>query len=175
MINQFIVKYFKYLPTLFDEKLSSTEGFAVYYFTFSAIFLVIRVYAELFLLQMALKMQELFRAHGHVKNKKPRLFIFLCYFIYCGSLVYQYIFKPSVLLRINTSDYECSYPIKLLFSFSLSWAMIAWPLSFQISFIGMIWQLSRIDKEALAVSEHMTFSIGSSVNDLRDMSLASPA
>jgi hypothetical protein len=69
VINQFIVKYFKFLPTLFDEKLSSTEAFAMYYFTFSAIFLVIRVYAELFLLRMAFKMQELFRAHGHVKNK----------------------------------------------------------------------------------------------------------
>ena len=41
----------------------------------------------------------------------------------------------------------------------------------------MIWQLSRIDKEAVAVSEHMSFSIRSSVNDtdLKGLSLASPA
>ena len=130
VINQFIVKYFKYLPTLFDEKLSRTEAFAVYYFTFSMVFLIIRVYAEVFLLRMAFKMQELFRAHGHVKNKWPRLFIFLCYISYCGNLAYQYVYKPSVLLAINNSDYVCSEPVKLFFSLFLSWAIMAWPLSF---------------------------------------------
>lgn len=105
ILNLFV---YKHIDQIFSVQFSGTVGFGWYNFITSFTFLFVRIYAELYLLKMVLKMQELFRQHGHIKGNESVMFIFATYFLYFGGIIYQFIYKPSVMLRINTSDYECT-------------------------------------------------------------------
>lgn len=59
-------------------------------------------------------------------------------------MIYWHIIRPFVVLLVNTSDYTCSSFDKAAITiFSIIYD-IAYPLTPQIIFIGLIWQMSRI-------------------------------
>lgn len=57
VINQFIVKYSGDIT----DKVAATAGFGWYFFITSIVFSIVRIYCHIYLIKMALKMQELFR------------------------------------------------------------------------------------------------------------------
>lgn len=67
--------------------------------------LAITVAAHIYLLNMGIEMQKLFRQYGHITGFKGEYLMTVTYFFVICMLVYRMIFIPSILLNINTSSY----------------------------------------------------------------------
>lgn len=96
------------LKTFGRGDIRSTVWFAWTYFAVSVISLVVMSCGHFYLLDMGVKLQRIFRQFGHVEGRSGTVVMFVSYVFYCGFLFYWYIFKPVILLLINTSDFSCS-------------------------------------------------------------------
>lgn len=60
----------------------------------------------------------------------------------------KWIVEPYIILRINTDpDYNCSDTIKVYLSLRYDVDFLIWPLCCQAVFLGLMWQLGRIQQE----------------------------
>ena len=66
-------------------------------------------------------MQSFFRRFGKVNGYYGEIFMFAIYVIYFGNPVYWNIFKPTIRLLINTSDYTCTEFDQVMFAVLLYW------------------------------------------------------
>lgn len=70
--------------TRINADFTNTASFAIVNFIFKILTFFIRVYTHLYLIFMALKMQEMFRQFGHVSDYKAEIVIFVTYFFFFG-------------------------------------------------------------------------------------------
>ena len=61
------------------------------------------------------------------------------YFLYAVGQLYWWIIVPLTVVRINTSEYECSDTGRSMILFFHTWHYLVWPLSFQLMFFGVSW------------------------------------
>ena len=55
--------------------------------------------------------------------------------------------RPVILLLINKFNYQCSDQMKNFIEAVSIWDWCAWPISFQLAFFGLVWQLYSIKKK----------------------------
>ena len=80
---------------------------AWYNFVQQLVSFLVFVAAHIYLLDMGVNLQALFRRHGHVKGYKGEIFIGIMYFFYLAYLILTLV-QPFVILRIFTdSEYNC--------------------------------------------------------------------
>lgn len=106
---------------------------------------------------MAFKQQELFRKYEHIEGYRGEKTLMTIYLYFCGTLLYYYILKPIVIVKINADDdFTCSSGLKKLFLFMNVWQESGFPLSQQLIFFTIMWQLSRIQSESVKKRETET-------------------
>ena len=70
---------------------------------------MVRVSTHLYLIRMGFKLQSVFRKFGNVKGYWGEVLIVLSYLLFFGYFAYWYVFKPIIIMRLDTSaGYECS-------------------------------------------------------------------
>ena len=67
--------------------------------------------------------------------------------MFLGMLVYWYLFKPTIVLQLNTTNFNCSEVDKYVVFILDLWADLSFPISYQAVFFGLIWQMSRIQEK----------------------------
>lgn len=107
---------------------------------------MVRLGTQGYLAVMFYQIQGLFRRFGHIKHYRLEILIVFAYFLFCGYFVYFYVFRPTIVLLINTSDFECSTLDKYLFVILGVWQEIAWPLSYLLIYVGIVCQMSYIQE-----------------------------
>lgn len=126
-----------------------TAWYAYFNLVIKAISLILRIIVHVYLIKMVLRMQALLRQYNHVKGYSGERLVFIMYIIFCGNLVYWYMFKPVLRLYINTTPYECTDGVKKLMVVLNIWQHIAGYLPAQVVFFALIWQMCRIQQEAM--------------------------
>ena len=99
----------------------------------------LRLFVHIKLINMALQFQKLLRIYGHVKGYRAEAVFISAYLFFCGNFVYWYIFRPILVLLINTTEFTCSSADKFLIMIFAWWQRLAMPLSAQIVFSCLIW------------------------------------
>ena len=100
----------------FGTKMTSSVGYAYYYLTISFSCLCIFVSVDVYLICMALQMQQLFRRFGHITGYHAEIFVCVVYSVFVGYLIFFYISTPVLVFLINTSDYKCSEGVMYFYS-----------------------------------------------------------
>lgn len=112
---------------------------------FDLVYFILRVYAHIYLIKMFFIMQELLRQHGHIKHKKGEVCVVVCYLSFFCNMFINQIILPLVLVGVNFDDnYRCNEAMKRFISVCYGLANEVWPLSFQLMFFGLVWQMSRV-------------------------------
>ena len=71
--------------------------------------------------------------------------------LYAGSVFYWRIFSPLLDFRMISDDtYECDSFEKHVYLILTYWQEISIPLILQISFVGIIWQMTRIQTNMMS-------------------------
>jgi hypothetical protein len=86
----------------------------------------------------------LFRSHGHSKGACGEVFIILSFAAYFGFYLYWFVFRPSLLFKLNTSSYECNENDKNLFRALVDWMFVAYPLVLQIVYFCLTHKMSQL-------------------------------
>jgi hypothetical protein len=84
---------------------------------------------------------------GHVTGYYGEKFLCAAYIFQFGQLLYWHLVQPLIILLISTDDYRCSESDQFVIFIFAVWYEIAFPLAGQIIFIGMLWLMSRVQKE----------------------------
>ena len=90
---------------------------------------IMQIFVHYDLLGTAMDVQQLFRKHGHSKNKYAELVIIYSYAVYLGFVIFYFAFRPFAVLYIYTSEYECNEFDKKLFRIMLNWMYLANPFT----------------------------------------------
>ena len=93
------------------------------------VFTVMRLYAHWYLIKMGLNLQEILYDMGHIKSRNGGLIIVIIYIWFISGQLNWLIFRPVLILLLNTTSYECSLPIQLLNAIWFFNSLISWPLA----------------------------------------------
>ena len=93
------------------------------------LFTVMRLYAHWYLIKMGLNLQEILYDMGHIKSRNRGLIIVIIYIWFISGQLNWLIFRPVLILLLNTTSYECSLPIQLLNAIWFFNSLISWPLA----------------------------------------------
>ena len=110
---------------------------------------------------MGLNLQSLFRRNGLVTGYSGEIFIgIICVFKFIDMLITE--IEPVVIFLVYTNEqFVCNETLKNFLMVEYYYHLIIWPLTAQIVFIVVLWQLFRIQKESCKKSYMATdyFSI----------------
>ena len=87
----------------------------------------------------------MFRTIGLTKGKFSKVFILCNYAGYLTYTVYFFVFRPSYMLAINTSDYRCTEADKNWFMVMIISVFLFYPLCLMLLFFGLFLQMVRIN------------------------------
>lgn len=125
----------------------STKAFAWYNLVEITIAIPFFFAVHGYLVIMSLNMQRIFRKYGQVKGYFAEVIVLTDCFFCMGHLLF-FTSKPILIFFINTLNYECSSKMSRVMSVLEYWDLLCWPFSFQLVFIALMWQMSRIQKNA---------------------------
>ena len=117
----------------------------------SSFSLMVLICSHIYLIVAASQMQAIFREFGHVRGYAGEKFLLIVYFFFSAHLA-KFIIKPIVIYKINTSNFACSENFKRLIWVVNDFDVALFPLCFKIIFVGVVWELSRIENTALSHS-----------------------
>jgi hypothetical protein len=141
----FVLKVLEYLGIgQIKSRYSLTPEYGWLNLIFNSFYLLFSTCAHVYLLATAFNMQSLFRKFGHVKGYFAEVYVLTLYLVFWGYLGYWYVLKPILVWRLNTSDYFCTLPMEKAIAIFTLWQASARPICFQLIFLGLLLQMSRI-------------------------------
>lgn len=117
----------------------------------------------------AYKMQSLLRAYNHVQGCYGEVTIAILFFLLFIHFVKWQILEPFFILKLNNSNFTCTDIVQQIMSMLEIIDMTIWPLAYQSVFLGIIWELSRIQKEGNATESVTWHFEGDGMSSYRDM------
>lgn len=129
-----------------DELAQVDTKYAWYNCIKTVVALTVILSANIYLLAMAVRMRQLFREFKMVRGYSGEVFLAFFMLIYLFFLIYLSL-EPFVTVLIFTSDFACTDAVNNFMQVVSDINSAFWPLSTQAVFIGVMWQLSRIQVE----------------------------
>ena len=122
-----------------DQSETDGEGFAELRLIGNTFALLVCFTAHAYLIDMALRMQTLFRQCGHVKGYYGEILIGLLYLLLLAYLLLQSVAKPLLMVQVYSDEtFECSDSIRYGFAALQVISNCVWPLVPQMMFLSMI-------------------------------------
>ena len=90
------------------------------------------------------------RGFGHVKGYWGESIVLVCYTLFLFHMA-KILIDAVLKHMINTTNYSCSHRMHIFLVVSEKVDLLIYPLTYQLMFIAIMWQLSRICSDAQAV------------------------
>ena len=117
----------------------SSDWYVSLNLTFSMVALVIMMCMQVYVLSNILQMQTQFRRYGHIKTHYGELLTVIIYIVHFGYCLFWFVVEPIILYKVNVGNFECSSGIQTSYANIRYWAIIGWPLSYQVAFFAIIY------------------------------------
>ena len=111
--------------------------------------MLVVISTHMYLIAMGFTIQRILREYGFIEGYKGEILLICIYTIhFLSNMIRQFIIMPALLLRIDTSSYECSHQVTGFMQVLYLTFRVGWPLGYQILFMTVMRQLSRVQNES---------------------------